>query len=241
MSRPANHVERGLERSTPLSRGRDRHSPRVGTIGAADLSSDGDRTTGPRAPRGGSRHTHDRIPARNRARGGENARGAHSQQARRPFQTRSGIIGEGKAAPTGHIPFTPRAKKVLELSFREARQLGHNYIGTEHILLGLIREGEGVAAQILHRLGADLKRVRQTVIEQLSESAAGTPEEILGTLPPEFYRGKPKSPFREREWIVLSLLIEGGMTTGEIAELLGISEEEVGEIIRAVIEKLKDV
>ncbi len=59
------------------------------------------------------------------------------------------IIGQGQAAPTGHIPFTPRAKKVLELSLREALQLGHNYIGTEHILLGLIREGEGVAAQVL--------------------------------------------------------------------------------------------
>ncbi len=60
-------------------------------------------------------------------------------------------IGRGEAAPTGHIPFTPRAKKVLELSLREALQLGHNYIGTEHILLGLIREGEGVAAQVLQK------------------------------------------------------------------------------------------
>jgi len=74
------------------------------------------------------------------------------------------IIGQGQQAPSGHIPFTPRAKKVLELSLREALQLGHNYIGTEHILLGLIREGEGVAAQVLVRLGADLNRVRQQVI-----------------------------------------------------------------------------
>src|SRR6185312_9129351 len=71
------------------------------------------------------------------------------------------IIGQGQQAPSGHIPFTPRAKKVLELSLREALQLGHNYIGTEHILLGLIREGEGVAAQVLVKLGADLNRVRQ--------------------------------------------------------------------------------
>ena len=78
------------------------------------------------------------------------------------------IIGTGQAAPTGHIPFTPRAKKVLELSLREALQLGHNYIGTEHILLGLIREGEGVAAQVLQKLGADLNRVRQQVIQLLS-------------------------------------------------------------------------
>ena len=78
------------------------------------------------------------------------------------------IIGEGQAAPSGHIPFTPRAKKVLELSLREALQLGHNYIGTEHILLGLLREGEGVAAQVLTKLGADLSTVRQTVMQMLS-------------------------------------------------------------------------
>jgi ATP-dependent Clp protease ATP-binding subunit ClpC len=78
------------------------------------------------------------------------------------------IIGQGQQAPSGHIPFTPRAKKVLELSLREALQLGHNYIGTEHILLGLIREGEGVAAQVLVKLGADLGRVRQQVIQLLS-------------------------------------------------------------------------
>jgi ATP-dependent Clp protease ATP-binding subunit ClpC len=78
------------------------------------------------------------------------------------------IIGQGQQAPSGHIPFTPRAKKVLELSLREALQLGHNYIGTEHILLGLIREGEGVAAQVLVKLGADLNRVRQQVIQLVS-------------------------------------------------------------------------
>ncbi|MCM3660282.1 ATP-dependent Clp protease ATP-binding subunit [Georgenia satyanarayanai] len=93
------------------------------------------------------------------------------------------IIGEGQQAPGGHIPFTPRAKKVLELSLREALQLGHNYIGTEHILLGLIREGEGVAAQVLNKLGADLNRVRQQVIQLLSgyqgkeAVAAGGPAE----------------------------------------------------------------
>jgi ATP-dependent Clp protease ATP-binding subunit ClpC len=83
------------------------------------------------------------------------------------------IIGQGQAAPTGHIPFTPRAKKVLELSLREALQLGHNYIGTEHILLGLIREGEGVAAQVLQKLGADLNRVRQQVIQLMSGHMVG--------------------------------------------------------------------
>jgi ATP-dependent Clp protease ATP-binding subunit ClpC len=94
------------------------------------------------------------------------------------------IIGQGQRAPSGHIPFTPRAKKVLELSLREALQLGHNYIGTEHILLGLIREGEGVAAQVLVKLGADLSRVRQQVIQLLHgyqgkepAAAAGAPSE----------------------------------------------------------------
>src|SRR6266478_3664991 len=93
------------------------------------------------------------------------------------------IIGQGQQAPSGHIPFTPRAKKVLELSLREALQLGHNYIGTEHILLGLIREGEGVAAQVLVKLGADLNRVRQQVIQLLhgyqgkEPAAAGAPSE----------------------------------------------------------------
>src|SRR5450759_2911857 len=91
------------------------------------------------------------------------------------------LIGRGTYVPTGHIPFTPRAKKVLELSLREALQLGHNYIGTEHILLGLIREGEGVAAQVLLNLGADLEKVRSAVIQLLSG-----------------YHGKPGEPGEER-------------------------------------------
>ncbi|MFT7598871.1 MAG: ATP-dependent Clp protease ATP-binding subunit ClpC [Acidimicrobiales bacterium] len=96
------------------------------------------------------------------------------------------IIGQGGSSPSGHIPFTPRAKKVLELSLREALQLGHNYIGTEHILLGLIREGEGVAAQVLVKLGADLSRVRQQVIQLLSgysgpSGSSGAPEGGSGT------------------------------------------------------------
>jgi ATP-dependent Clp protease ATP-binding subunit ClpC len=77
------------------------------------------------------------------------------------------IIGQGQQAPSGHIPFTPRAKKVLELSLLQALQLGHNYIGTEHILLGLIREGDGVAAQVLIASGADLSKTRQQVIQLL--------------------------------------------------------------------------
>ena len=86
------------------------------------------------------------------------------------------IIGHGQQSPTGHIPFTPRAKKVLELSLREALQLNHQYIGTEHILLGLIREGEGVAAQVLVKLGADLGRVRNTVLQLLSGFQGGKGE-----------------------------------------------------------------
>jgi len=89
------------------------------------------------------------------------------------------VIGRGQAPQSGHIPFTPRAKKVLELSLREALQLGHNYIGTEHILLGLLREGEGVAAQVLQRLGADLTRVRIKVIEVLSAPGMPGPDRPL--------------------------------------------------------------
>ena len=87
------------------------------------------------------------------------------------------IIGRGQEAPSGHIPFTPRAKKVLELSLRESQQVGHDYIGTEHILLGLIREGEGVAAQVLVKLGADLRRVRQQVLQLLGDRAGEEPGE----------------------------------------------------------------
>ena len=93
------------------------------------------------------------------------------------------IVGQGRAAPTGHIPFTPRSKKVLELSLREALQLGHNYIVTEHILHGLIREGEGVATQVLVALGANLNRVRETVIQLTSnwtEAAASSGGEEIG-------------------------------------------------------------
>ena len=79
------------------------------------------------------------------------------------------IIGQGVQAPSEHIPFTPRSKKVLELSLREALALGHNYIGTEHILLGLIREGEGVAAQVLVAVGASLETVRARVLATLPE------------------------------------------------------------------------
>jgi ATP-dependent Clp protease ATP-binding subunit ClpC len=86
------------------------------------------------------------------------------------------IIGHGQSAPAGQIPFTPRAKKVLELSLREALQLGHNYIGTEHILLGLVREGEGVGAEVLRKRGATLDGVRAQVVSLLSGEAGGSRE-----------------------------------------------------------------
>ncbi len=87
------------------------------------------------------------------------------------------IIGQGQQAPAGHIPFTPRAKKVIELAQREANDLGHNYIGTEHLLLGLVREGEGVAAQVLVKLGADLAGVREQVVHLLHGPAGSV---VLG-------------------------------------------------------------
>ena len=90
------------------------------------------------------------------------------------------IVGRGSDAPGGHIPFTPRAKKVLELSLREAMALGHNYIGTEHILLGLIREGEGVAAQVLVKEGGSLDRVRQAVVQLLAGTSGLESEQAAG-------------------------------------------------------------
>jgi ATP-dependent Clp protease ATP-binding subunit ClpC len=86
------------------------------------------------------------------------------------------IVGEGDEVTTGQIPFTPRTKKVLELSLREALGLGHNYIGTEHILLGIVRENEGVAARILLDSGADAEKIRNEVIRMLSSP--------VGTMPP---------------------------------------------------------
>jgi ATP-dependent Clp protease ATP-binding subunit ClpC len=109
------------------------------------------------------------------------------------------IIGQGQSAPTGHIPFTPRAKKVFELSLREALQLGHNYIGTEHVLLGLVREGEGVAAQVLVKLGAGLPRVRQQVIQLLSGYAGGEAAAGLAGAPTRLVRMTVPDELREAE------------------------------------------
>jgi ATP-dependent Clp protease ATP-binding subunit ClpC len=103
------------------------------------------------------------------------------------------IIGQGQEAPSGHIPFTPRAKKVLELAFREARDLGHDHIGTEHILLGLVREGRGVAAQVLQNLGADLDRARWTVLQILRDYPGHVGEGVL-TAPKETAASASEGP-----------------------------------------------
>lgn len=101
------------------------------------------------------------------------AAGVSLESARRQLED---IIGAGDAPPTGHIPFTPRAKKVLRLSLEEAQQLGHLYVGAEHLLLGLIREGTGVAAQIIVKLAGDLDRVRGSVVDGLrAEPTEGVP------------------------------------------------------------------
>ena len=105
-----------------------------------------------------------------------NALGISMAAARQEVEA---VIGRGQQPPSGHIPFSPRAKKVLELSLREGMQLGHNYIGTEHILLGLVREGDGVAAQVLVKLGANLNRVRQQVI-RLLHGQQGMGEQLIG-------------------------------------------------------------
>jgi hypothetical protein len=107
------------------------------------------------------------------------------------------IIGVGTDLPEGHIPFTPRAKKVLELSLREAMQLGHAYIGTEHLLLGLVREGEGVGAQVLLKLGADFESVRRMVIAILSGGPpkVGQVGDFPAPAPAGVSRARPTSPY----------------------------------------------
>ena len=162
------------------------------------------------------------------------------------------VIGEGQEAPSGHIPFTPRAKKVLELSLREALELDHNYIGTEHILLGLIREGEGVAAQVLVRLGADLDRVRQQVIDLLAayKARAEEAEQAVSSEPAE-----PSAPSasaapaegrrRERQAVALAARIEAIEARLSAIELRLGSGPDVGDldeqITRVTMEKQEAV
>jgi len=143
-----------------------------------------------------------------------------SRQAARQEVTT--IIGLGKAAPSGHIPFTPRAKKVLELALREALQLHHNYIGTEHILLGLIREGEGVAVQVMVRLGADPLAIRVAVLDL---APAGSPESTrvrrwLRRRPTLGY-GSGSVPAQQDEQAVLNATPAVDTTLSEAARLAG--------------------
>jgi hypothetical protein len=139
-------------------------------------------------------------------------------------------IGPAGAAPTGSPPFTSRAKKVLELSLRESLQLGHNYIGTEHMLLGLVREGDGVAAQVLQSLGADLSRVRQQVIQLLEvfQSLGSGPgrdrPEMSRDAPPLL--GKSTEVYRTGEsWSVS--VVRAGRTPADYAEAYGAIAERV--------------
>jgi Clp amino terminal domain, pathogenicity island component/UvrB/uvrC motif len=133
------------------------------------------------------------------------------------------ITGRGQGQQQGHVPFTPRAKKVLELSLREAQQLGHDYIGTEHILLGLIREGEGVAARVLVKLGADLNRVRQQVI-QLLHGYQGKEPASSGAAPEGLRRGRVPSdvPARvdalESRVSAIERRLGSGPATGDLDE-----------------------
>jgi ATP-dependent Clp protease ATP-binding subunit ClpC len=108
------------------------------------------------------------------------------------------IIGSGDSAPSGHIPFTPRAKKVLELSLREALQLGTDYIGTEHLLLGLLREGDGVAPQILVKLGKNLNVVREAVITVYGQQPPEDGERQQGLILGERPKAEPATPLAAR-------------------------------------------
>jgi ATP-dependent Clp protease ATP-binding subunit ClpA len=148
-----------------------------------------------------------------------------------------GIIGRGRAVPAGHIPFTPRARQVLELSLGEARRLGHDFIGTEHLLLGLVCEGEGVAAQTLRNLGVDMPRVSQAVKEYMTGLIPG-PAGVFreSALEPT----EPESPFDVAERIVLGL-IDSGVTPIEMTEVLGVSQERVGHILEAIVAKLRRI
>jgi ATP-dependent Clp protease ATP-binding subunit ClpA len=140
------------------------------------------------------------------------------------------IVGPGQGPQQGHIPFTPRAKKVLELSLREAHQLGHDYIGTEHLLLGLVREGEGVAAQVLVKLGADLNRVRQQVIQSL-HGYPGKQPASAGAAPGGPRRGRGPSDVPARVDALESRLaaIEQRVGTGPATDDL---DEQIAQVRR---------
>jgi ATP-dependent Clp protease ATP-binding subunit ClpC len=142
------------------------------------------------------------------------------------------IIGQGQQAPSGHIPFTPRAKKVLELSLREALQLGHNYIGTEHILLGLIREGDGVAAQVLVKLGADLNRVRQQVIQLLHGYQGKEPASAPGS-------GAESAPSTSLVLDQFGRNLTQGAREGKLDPVIG-REKEIERVMQVLSRRTKN-
>jgi ATP-dependent Clp protease ATP-binding subunit ClpC len=124
------------------------------------------------------------------------------------------IVGQGDEVTTGQIPFTPRAKKVLELALGEARSLGHNHIGTEHILLGLVRENEGVGARILLDFGAGAEKIRNEIIRMLSRSGSG-PARAHSTVAPPPPKGDGESPTRQgRRALGLLVAFALGVLTG---------------------------
>jgi ATP-dependent Clp protease ATP-binding subunit ClpC len=135
-------------------------------------------------------------------------------------------IGRGKRAPKGHIPFTARAKKVLELSLRSALELGHNYIGTEHILLGLIREGTGVAAQVLGDLGADSDRVRAQVTQLLSGYPSGVRPEPITSVPYEAANLAGRKPL-EPEHYLLAIFAMPDTRAARALAAMGVTREAV--------------
>ncbi len=141
------------------------------------------------------------------------------------------IIGRGSDQPSGHIPFTPRAKKVLELSLREALELGTDYIGTEHILLGLIREGQGVAAQVLVDLGAGLDQTREKVLELIR--GGGAEGEPASELEARLTRMGPEvrvvgSPAQVSEIIARLRSIDGRLAAVERHLGIGKADPEAG-------------
>jgi ATP-dependent Clp protease ATP-binding subunit ClpA len=139
------------------------------------------------------------------------------------------IIGRGQQEPQEQIPYTPRAKKVLELSLRESKQLRHNYIGTEHLLLGLVREGHGVAAQVLTALGADLNLVRQQVIQVLHEHQGQQPT----TLPAGARFGQSRWKTRGRQAEIRDHVEAIGSQLAAIEQRLG-GGPEIGDLDRQI-------
>ncbi len=156
-------------------------------------------------------------------------------------------LGPAGTAPTGSLPFTPRAKKVLELSLREASQLGHNYIGTEHMLLGLVREGDSVAVQVLVSLGTDLSRVRQRVIQLLSGYQGKDPanQTTSGGRVSRHEREPGSSPARAgTEWTAQVVrsgrgpvdFAEAHQTLAELAATLGVKVLDASRITVSSVE-----